>query len=310
MGKSTATMTGHLYFPTPTIESFFLKEHFGRAVYLKMECFQPAASFKIRGLGKLCQHYVANGCKHIISSSAGNAGYAAAYAARRLGVKCTVVVPVSTREVFIKHIHSEKAKVITHGDNWYEANEYATTLAEKTQGKLVHPFDHPLIWEEHATIIDECLVQSPKPGAILVSVGGGGLACGLLQGMHRHGWQDVPLFTTETEGAASLAASIKAGHRVSLKSYPTVATSLATKSICSTMFNWTKKHAITPIVMNDASALRACHLFARDHRVLVEPACGVTLAPIYENHPALKNVSSVLVIVCGGIGVDLIHPQH
>ncbi len=71
------------------------------------------------------------------------------------------------------------------------------------------------------------------------------------------------------------------------------------------MFSWTQKHSITPIVVSDADTVKACRRFVDDHRVLVEPACGAALAPIYDKRAELNDVDSVLVIVCGGIGISL-----
>jgi L-serine/L-threonine ammonia-lyase len=68
----------------------------GRRVGLKLENLQPARSFKLRGIGRLCQHYAALGVARFVCSSAGNAGYAVAWAGRALGIPVTVVVPECT----------------------------------------------------------------------------------------------------------------------------------------------------------------------------------------------------------------------
>lgn len=164
----------------------------------------------------------------------------------------------------------------------------------------IPPFDHPVIWQGHSTLIDEIDV---KPGAILVAVGGGGLFCGVLEGLHRVGWSDVPVIAVETMGAASLAASIQAGKLVELNEVKTIATSLAAKKVCPAAFEWTKKHRIYPELVTDQAAVKAAAQFADDHRVLVEPACGAPLSLVYNSLPLLKQFSSILVIVCGGEGV-------
>ena len=68
---------------------------------------------------------------------------------------------------------------------------------------------------------------------------------------------------------------------------------------------WDKKHEIRSVVVTDQQAVSACINFANDHRFLVEPACGASLAVAYEQHEILKDAKNVVVIVCGGIGVDL-----
>ena len=68
-----------------------------------------------------------------------------------------------------------------------------------------------------ATVIHESVKQLPeKPGMVVVSVGGGGLLSGVLQGMHDVGWTDVPLVAMETKGANSFDAAIQAGELVTL----------------------------------------------------------------------------------------------
>jgi len=63
---------------------------------------------------------------------------------------------------------------------------------------------------------------------------------------------------------------------------------------------WSREHPIRSVLVSDQSALSACERFLADHRVLVEPACGASLALVYENAPELGDFSTVLVVVCGG----------
>ena len=59
--------------------------------------------------------------------------------------------------------------------------------------QYVSPFDHELLWEGHSTLIDELASANCKPDAIVLSVGGGGLLCGVYQGLKRHDWSEVRL---------------------------------------------------------------------------------------------------------------------
>lgn len=292
-----------LHSVTPTLESKFLSAWLGKPVYLKMDFYQPAGSFKIRGLGKLCQEYAAQGKSYLVSSSGGNAGYATAFAARKLGLKCTVFIPRTSAQIFVDHIKSEGADVVVAGDSWDEANvaaqEYLTS-----EGGFVHPFDHPAIWSGHSTIIDECAAQIPKPASVIASIGGGGLACGILEGMVHNNWSDVGFVGVEPIGAASLAASVAADKLVSLSKTDTIASSLAAKRVCAEILNWTKKHPMTLLCVDDGEIEKACKFFARDHRVLLEPACAAALVPIYEKRREIDTFSSILVIICGGVGAS------
>lgn len=294
-----------LHIDTPLIESLSLGRIVGKPVYLKMDALQPSGSFKIRGIGHLCQKLAEDGATHFVSSSGGNAGIAAAYAGRKLGIKTTVIVPQTTPVSMRERIALEGAEVRVFGSVWDDAHQEALRLAQEPKVGYVHPFDHPLIWKGHASLIAEMVKEGLRPGCIAVAVGGGGLLCGILEGLHEHGLKDIPVIACEVQGAAALIASMQKGKLVVLDKVQTIATSLGTKTVAAQALDWTQKHRILSHVSSDGDAVEACLKFADDHRVLVEPACGAALAPLYKNAPLLKEFSSILAIVCGGVGVTL-----
>jgi len=289
-----------LHIETPLFESPTLTRDAGRTVWLKLEAMQPPGSFKIRGIGLACQEYARRGARRFISSSGGNAGIAVAHAGRRLSVPVIVVVPETTTDRAKDLIRREGADVIVHGLSWQEANALATAMVEESDAFL-HPFDDPIIWRGHASLVDEVARSGVKPDVIVLSVGGGGLLCGVVEGLHRHAWNDVPVIAVETEGADSLAQSIRAGHRVELPAITSIATSLAAKRVCEQAFACSKTHPVRSIVVSDRAAVSACQRFLADHRVVVEPACGASLAVVYDDAPELEGFESVLVVVCGGV---------
>jgi len=272
---------------------------------MKMDCFQPAASFKIRGMGRSCRLAVERGARRLICSSGGNAGYAVAWAARALGVKATVVVPRTTPEFMRAKIRAVDAEVIEHGEDWDDAHASALELARACDAAYIHPFDDPETWEGHATIIEEVSRQGPKPGAVVVCVGGGGLLCGLLLGMHRIGWDDVPVLAVATDGAASFLASVTAGRRVTLEAILSLATTLGARTVTPRLLQWKTEHEILHWTATDRQAVDGCLRFADDHRILVEPSCGASLAAIYERREELSGRGPVLIEICGGGGVSL-----
>ncbi|WP_137936565.1 pyridoxal-phosphate dependent enzyme [Chitinivorax sp. B] len=289
-----------LHITTPLIESRALSLANRRSVWLKMEALQPPGSFKIRGIGAACEAYRAQGAKRFVSSSGGNAGIAVAYAGRHLGIPVTVVVPETATEQAKALIRQEGAELIVHGASWQEANTLATSLVGD-DGVLIHPFDDPLLWPGHASMIDEVAQSGLKPDAVVLSVGGGGLLCGVVEGLWRNGWNNVPVIAVETEGAASLNQSIQAGQRIVLDRISSIATSLGAKQVCEQAFSWTTRHPIRSIVVSDRSAINACEHFLHDHRIVVEPACGAALALAYDYQTELANFQTVLFIVCGGV---------
>lgn len=291
-----------LHLATPLIQSRSLSQLASREIWLKMEAFQPPGSFKIRGIGLACQHYQSKGAKRFISSSGGNAGMAVAWAGRQLGVPVIVVVPETTSARAIELLRQDDAEVIVHGASWQEANHYAQSLLSGSDAFL-HPFDDPLLWQGHATMIDEVAAAGCKPDAVVLSVGGGGLLSGVVEGLQRNGWHDVPVIAVETEGAASFHTALQAGHTVELDAIHSVAGSLGAKRVSEQALRCAAAHPIHSALVTDSQAIAACRRFLDDHRVLTEPACGASLACLYDAHPLLADYRKVLAIVCGGATV-------
>ena len=269
-----------------------------------MDALQPPGSFKIRGIGYACQEYARRGAKRFISSSGGNAGIAVAYAGRHLAVPVIVVVPETTTQRARHLIRQEGAELIVHGASWQEANALAQSMVT-AQDAFLHPFDDPLLWQGHATLIDEIARTDLKPEVIVLSVGGGGLLCGVIEGLRRNHWQDIPVIAVETEGADSLAQSVRAGVRVELPAIKSLATSLGARQVCERAFDLTKQHRIDSVVVSDQAAVSACEQFIVDHRIVVEPACGAALAVAYQGIKQIKPFKSALIIVCGGVTASL-----
>lgn len=295
-----------LHQSTPLFDDVETSTRIGRRVTLKMECFQPVGSFKIRGIGLLCEHAMQQGTRRFVSSSGGNAGFAVTYAAQRLAAAATVVVPSSTPKETCDCLRLYGAEVFIHGDVWDTADLHARELAAVEGAADVPPFDHPLLWEGHATLVDEMAQSGSKPDIMIVAVGGGGLLCGVLQGLHRNGWQDVKVLAVETIGAESLHRSMIEKRLVTLPAITSIAKSLGARRVASEALKWTTRHDVESVVVSDESAMRSCVSFARSQRVLVEPACGAALAVVHENHAALGHAQHIAVVVCGGISVGIV----
>lgn len=294
-----------LHIKTPLIQSQYLKNKLGKQVFFKLELLQPPGSFKLRGIGQLCQHEWQRGVRKFVASSGGNAGVAVAYCGMKLGVPTTVFIPNSSHPIYINAIKSYGAKVIVAGSVWDEAHQAAEIFAKENTAAYIPPFDHPMLWDGHATIIDDIVSEGIQaPDAVIVSVGGGGLACGILEGMHRQGWYDVPLIAVETIGADAFFQSDKANQRITLPTITSKATSLGAKSVTQRLMEWKTEHVIKNIVVSDADAEQGSLAFAKDQRMLVELSSGASMSVVYANHPIIHSFQSVIVIACGGINVE------
>ncbi|KAL8738394.1 MAG: hypothetical protein Q9181_000816 [Wetmoreana brouardii] len=295
-------------------------------IFLKLENLQPSGSFKSRGIGQLLRHSLDNHptpqLVHFYCSSGGNAGLACVTAARTLDRPATIVVPHSTKPFIIAKIKNAGAhEVIQTGANWKEADTYMQEVLLKNDkaGIYVPPFDHPEIWEGHSTLVSEVAQQLEAQGeeeegadAIICSVGGGGLLCGVLLGLERQEWgKECKVLAMETAGADSLHESLLQGHVVNLPDITSIATSLGATRVTQRAFDLaSKRHNVISALLSDAEAAMGCWRFADDERIVVEAACGVNVAVCYGGRlrkllPDLTPESKVVIVVCGGSNVTL-----
>ena len=285
------------------------RSHFeGMDVRLKLESSQPTGSFKIRGVGYACEAYRDRGVGHFLSSSGGNAGIAVAYAGRKLGIPVTVVVPETATRHAQNLILEHGAELIVHGESWQEAHAHAESL-QTDQTVLIHPFDDPLLWQGHASLVDEVAEAMFQPQLIITSVGGGGLLSGIAEGIRRQSWSDTHVLAMETLGAESFAESLKVGQPVELAAITSVATSLGARQVCQRSIDLTRDLPVSSGLVSDRAAVAACASFLNDRGLLVEPACGASLAALYEELPMLLDYESILVVVCGGTTMTESHLQ-
>ncbi|KAI2784594.1 tryptophan synthase beta subunit-like PLP-dependent enzyme [Daldinia loculata] len=320
-----------LFIETPCIPSIALSRVAGCNIFLKLENLQPSGSFKSRAVGNMMyQAMLAKpaGNVHFYCSSGGNAGLACATAAATLRQPCTIVVPTTTSQHMIEKIRLLGAKVHQVGTNWALADEHLRTvpLAHDPSGVYVPPFDHPDIWAGNSTIVDELATQlRPYDVAhvdgIACNCGGGGLLNGIMAGVQKH-YTDADVteptvLAVETAGADSLNASVKAGELVALPGITSIATSLGAPRVSERTFRWSREAPhLKSLVVTDAEAVMGSVRFADDARMLVEVACGATLATVYNGD--LRRVvggegisdeewsrKNVVVIVCGGSNVTL-----
>lgn len=291
-----------LHIVTPLLETRIGDQHVG----LKLDNLQPARSFKLRGIGLLCQHHAARGVRRFVCSSAGNAGYAVAWAGRALGIPVTVVIPETTPAYMRARIRALGAELRCEGAVWDEANAVALRLAQAPDTAFIPPFDDPLLWQGHASLVRELEQQCERrPDAILVAVGGGGLLLGVLEGLRQVGWHGTRVIAVEPEGSASLALSLAQGRVVELNAPRSLATSLCVKRIAPALIAACRDFDVVPVTVSDADATAACVRLAEEHGQMIEPACGTALAPLYQRHPALLGCRDVVVVVCGGQVVTL-----
>jgi L-serine/L-threonine ammonia-lyase len=191
------------------------------------------------------------------------------------------------------------ADVMIHGASWQEANDFALSMLSDGDA-FIHPFDDPLVWRGHSTIIDEVVEDQLRPDLVVLSVGGGGLMSGVVEGLRRHKL-NIPVLAVETVGASSFAQSVDRGERIVLPAIESIATSLGARQVSEHALALIKDNPIDCTLVSDLQAVDACLRFMDDHRVLVEPACGASIAAVYQNVAKLANYNNILIVICGGV---------
>ncbi|MEO8137901.1 MAG: threonine ammonia-lyase, biosynthetic, partial [Betaproteobacteria bacterium] len=202
---------------TPLDYAATLSVRLGNRVLLKREDQQPVFSFKLRGAyNKMVQLAPAKLKAGVIAASAGNHAQGVALAARRLGCKATIVMPVTTPNIKINAVKARGATVVLHGDSYSDAYDHALSLARARKLTLVHPYDDPDVIAGQGTIGVEILRQHPGPlAAIYVAVGGGGLIAGVAAYVKRVR-PDIRIIGVEPVDSDAMTRSLAAGRRVKL----------------------------------------------------------------------------------------------
>lgn len=296
--------------------------------YLKNEYEQPSGLFKLRGIGNMVARLLAAAAGKrcaVFLSSGGNAGLAAAYAARHYELPCTVCLPVTTKAAVKAKLEAAGAAVVVHGAHWGEADAHLKDIiadSKDTHPIYVHPFDHEWLWEGHATLVDEVVEQlgadSARVRGFVCSVGGGGLYNGVVEGIRRNAgaWGRMPgVVAVETRPAPTLHAALEAGQVVHLLSVPTKCTLLALPYISAqALANATSSEpSTTPVLIEDVEAVDAAVRHYEALGINVEGACGASLFALTD--PELRLVRQafgelapediVVVVACGGVATTV-----
>ncbi|KAJ7273476.1 tryptophan synthase beta subunit-like PLP-dependent enzyme [Mycena haematopus] len=310
------------------------------AVFLKLETMQPGMSFKSRGISFFVQRAkdVHGPSVHLVIASGGNAGLAAACAARSLQVRCSVYIPAGVAQSTLDLLRRENAEVVVGGQHYAEALQAAKEVVDTEENAVMVPaYDDPIVWEGHSSIILEASKEmNRKPDAIFCSVGGAGLLGGIIIGCEQVGWDSVPIVALETIGSNcfyySMALNRKGGtvalpegvtvvhdetHDVKLahfssflsKASGSLGASQPTAGVVRKALDRTG-HVFCVSVADELS-MQAAYLFADDHKLLVELACSTTLVAAYRKElfervvPPTGTNRTALFIVCGGFKVSL-----
>jgi threonine dehydratase len=265
-------------------------------IYLKLENLQPIGSFKLRGaLNAVKLISPAELADGVVTASAGNMGQGLAWAARELGVPCTVVVPDHAPETKLAAIERLDGKVVkVPYERWWEA--IATSTTPDAQGRFVHPAEDDDVMAGNGTIGLEILEDLPEPDAVLVPFGGGGLSVGIASAVRGQS-PDVPVFAVEPEPAAAFSASLAAGEPTEVAGTPSFVDGSGAPRLLPKMWPLAREAlaGAFPVPIDDAAA--AVRLLANRARVVAEGAGALALAAALAGR---VGTGKIVCVVSGG----------
>ena len=286
---------------TKLVYSKYFSDQTGNRVYLKPENMQITGAYKIRGayysISTLSKEEQERG---LITASAGNHAQGVAYAAKELGVKAVVVMPVTTPLMKVNRTKSYGAEVILHGEVYDEACEYAYQLAEENGYTFIHPFDDLAVATGQGTIAMEIVKELPLVDYILVPVGGGGLATGVST-LAKMLNPNIRVIGVEPAGANCLQASREAGEVVTLPTINTIADGTAVKRPGEKIFPYLQKNLDDIITIQDDELIVAFLDMVENHKMIVENSGLLTVAAL--KHMNVKNKKIVAILSGGNMDV-------
>ena len=266
----------------------------GNQIYIKPENMQVTGAYKIRGayykISTLSDEEKARG---LVTASAGNHAQGVAYAAQAAGVSATIVMPTTTPLVKVNNTKDYGAKVVLHGETFDDAAELAAKLSEEEGLTYVHPFNDPAIATGQGTISYEIFQDLPDVDVILVPIGGGGLATGVST-LAKLLNPNVTVIGVEPSGAASMKASLDAGHVVTLDRVETIADGVAVKTPGDQIFPYIQKNIDDIITIDDDELVDAFLDIMEKHKMIVENAGLLPIAALSHLKCRGKNVVPVL----------------
>lgn len=286
---------------TNLVYSEYFSSQTGNKVYLKPENMQYTGAYKVRGAYyKISTMSEEARKKGLITASAGNHAQGVAYAAKKFGVKATVVMPTTTPLIKVNRTKGYGAEVILYGNVYDESCEYAIKMAEEEGYTFVHPFDDLDVATGQGSIAMEIIKELPTVDYILVPVGGGGLATGVST-LAKLLNPKIKVIGVEPAGAACMKASLEAGKVVSCDHVSTIADGTAVQTPGKIIFPYIQENLDDIITVEDEELIPCFLDLLENHKMLAENSGLLTIAAL--KHLDVKNKKVVSIISGGNMDV-------
>jgi threonine dehydratase len=268
-------------------------------IYLKLECLQPIRSFKMRGaynaMAKLAETDPAALADGVWTASAGNMAQGVAFAARQLGVRCSVVVPETAPETKIAAVRRYGGEVIKVSvAEWFQI--FRSRQREGMTGHFLHPYSDPDVMAGNAVAGLEILEDLPDVDAVVVPWGGGGLCCGIASAIKQLR-PEAKVYAGEVDTGAPLGPSLAAGEPVEVPYTTNFVDGIGAPFVNAEMFDLARQLVDGALVVDTTATADAMRLVIERNRVVPEGAGAVAVAAALAG---MAGGGKVVCLVSGG----------
>lgn len=285
---------------TPILRAEKIEKAVGCQLYLKPETLQITGAFKIRGaLNKalsLPQEAIANG---LIATSSGNHAQGIAYAARMLGVKATIVVPVTTPRIKIENTQALGAEVILFDGDTAARWKKVCEIAEENHYTAVHGFEDPLVMAGQGTLGCEILEDLEGVDTVIVPLGGGGLISGVATAIKETN-PSVRVIGAEPALTPKYYQSRIHGERTSLPLKDTIADGVRISVPGQNPFPIIEKYVDEIVLVEDEHIVAGMRALAKDAKLIAEPAASIGLGALLAGSVKVSPNEKVCLVLSGG----------
>lgn len=285
---------------SPCARSIPLSEISGTRLYCKLDYLQRTGSFKERGArNALLLLNDQQKTKGVIAASAGNHALGLAYHGQMLGIPVTVVMPRFAPIVKMSMCRRMGANVILHGENFSEAFKHAHQLAVEQGYTYIDGFNHESIIAGQGTMGLEICEQVADFDAVVLPLGGGGLAAGVCTAI-RALRPNVKFYGVEPENAASFTLAMREGEPRAFPLEPTLADGLAVGTVGPDAFRIAAPLLERVVLVNEDEIALAILRIAELEKGVVEGAAASTLAALITGKLPELAGKKVVIPFCGG----------
>ncbi len=284
---------------TPLIHSRSFSELLGAEVYLKAENLQKTGSFKVRGAFNRLMGLKGG---RVIAASMGNHAQGVAFAAASLGMKATIVMPVTASIVKQEATRGYGAEVVLQGGAFDEALRYALSQEGSV---FIHAFDDEEVMAGQGTIGLELLDELKEVDAVLVPVGGGGLIAGISTVVKALS-PKTEVIGVQTSSAPSAVESFHHQAPLFVTPGPTIADGIAVGQVGGLTLEVINRFVDGMVTVSEDSIAGAILLFLERTKMVVEGAGAVGLAALMEHGERFRGKRVALIVSGGNIDFTLI----